>query len=73
MTLKDIFLGKPLHWLLLVAAIALMYGLGSLSMHVRHFVPFCFVLLGLGTACVVLVLMTTQRGDRVTREPFDEP
>lgn len=72
MTLKDIFLGKPLHWLLLAAVIAALYGLGSQSLHVRYFVPFCIVLLGLGTACVALILSTTRRGDRVTRDPFDE-
>lgn len=72
MTLKDIFLGKPLHWLMLAVVIAALYGLGATSLHVRYFVPFCLILLGLGTACVALILSTTRRGDRVTRDPIDE-
>jgi hypothetical protein len=72
MTLNQLFLGKPLHWLLWLMIAGVLWWLGSISFHVRHFIPFCFILLALAGTSVVVILMSYREGDRITREPFDE-
>ena len=72
MKLNQLFLGKPLHWLLWIVVIAVLYTLGTNSFHVKYFVPFCLILLALTTVCILLILFTYQSGERITREPFDE-
>ena len=72
MKLNDIFLGKPLHWLLWFIIAGVLWWMGSGSQHVRDFVPFSLKLLGLTVLCVGVVIVTYKPGDRVTREPFEE-
>ena len=45
MRLGELFIGRPRHWALLVAVVAVLAAIGSTSMHVRHFVPFVLVVL----------------------------
>ncbi len=73
MKLGRIFLGRPLHWLLWAGIVAVLYWLGSQSLHVRSFVPFLLVLIALAGVSVFVVLATYKKGERVTREPFEEP
>ncbi|MDJ0942936.1 MAG: hypothetical protein QNJ30_05710 [Kiloniellales bacterium] len=68
----QVFLGKPVHWLLWAVIVAVLYWLGSESLHVRHFVPFLMVLIVLAGGSVLVVLSTYRKDDRITREPFDE-
>ena len=72
MKLGDVFLGKPVHWLLWAVIIAVLYWLGSESLHVRTFIPFLMILLVLAGASVLVVLATYRKGDRITREPFED-
>jgi hypothetical protein len=72
MKLKDIFLGKPLYWLLIIIIAAAMWWMGSDSQHVRDFVPFSLKLLGLTVICVGVIILTYKPGDRETREPFEK-
>jgi hypothetical protein len=73
MKLGEIFLGKPLHWLLWPVIIAVLYAFGSDNLHVKQFVPFILTVLAMAAACVGIILATSRRGDRITREPIDEP
>ncbi len=73
MKLGEIFLGKPLHWLLWPVIIAVLYAFGSDNLHVKHFVPFILTVLAMAAACVGIILATSRKGDRITREPIDEP
>lgn len=70
--MKDIFIGKPLHWLIWVVIAVAFYLLGGMKLHVQSFVPFVFVVLALAAAAVLLVILTYRKGDRITREPFDD-
>lgn len=72
MNLNQLFLGKPLHWLLWLVLIVALYALGSISFHVKYFVPFFLILLALTAAFVFIVIFSYQPGERITREPFDE-
>ena len=69
---ERIFLGKRLHWLLWAVIVAVLAWLGSESLHVRHFVPFLMIVLALAGASVLFLLATYRKGERITREPFDE-
>lgn len=70
--MNRIFLGKPLHWALIVAVIAIGWVLGDERMHVSAFNLFLILLLAITTAVVVAVLLTSKPGEQVTRDPLEE-
>lgn len=69
--MKNLFIGKPLHWLMIVIVIGAMYGFGAFQFHRVDYTGFLFAVFGLAAGCVVLVLVTYRRGDRITRDPLD--
>lgn len=70
--MRELFLGKPWHWLLAVVCIALLAWAGETKLHVIHFNAFVIALLIGGLAVVLLLVYTTKPGDRVTRDPLEE-
>lgn len=70
--MRGVFLGRPLHWALWLVVIAVLALLGRQSQHVRDFVPFVFVVLGLAAAAVAVIVLTHRHGERVTREPLED-
>jgi|APSaa5957512622_1039677.scaffolds.fasta_scaffold254374_1 hypothetical protein len=72
MKLSDIFIGRPLHWLLWLIIAGVMFWLGKGAQHVREFVPFMLQLFALVTLCVIVIVATYKPGERITREPLDE-
>ncbi len=70
--MKEIFLGKPLHWLLWVVILGVLFVLGRAHFHTNHFALYIFILVTLSAASVLVIMFTTRRGERITREPFDE-
>ena len=70
--MKKLFIGKPLHWLMIAAATGVMYWLGATQFHRGDYSAFLFIVLGIAVACVALVLITYRRGDRITRDPLDD-
>jgi len=72
MKLREIFLGKPAHWIPWPIIIALMYWMDKAHFHVLRFNFFALALVALSAAVVALFLLGSKRGDRVTREPFPE-
>lgn len=66
--MRDIFLGKPWHWGLLVAVSALLWWTGSAKLHVIHFNVFILALLAGSLAVILLVVHTTKPGEQVTRK-----
>ncbi|MCY4430985.1 MAG: hypothetical protein OXC11_11420 [Rhodospirillales bacterium] len=60
-----------LYWLLWAGILAVLAYLGYAKIHVREFIVFITVLLGLAVVAVALILTTYRKGDRITREPFD--
>ncbi len=66
--MRDIFLGKPLHWLILVVLAGALWYAGSLRVHIVHFDAFIVALLAVSVGCVLLVLYGPGRGTRLTRD-----
>jgi len=70
--MRDLFLGKPWHWLLVVVCAALLAWAGAVKMHVIHFNAFVIALLAVTVGVIVLLIVTTKPGDRVTRDPLED-
>jgi len=70
--MKEIFLGKPLHWLIWAVILGLLYLLGALRLHTRDFNLFILIVLALAVASVLLIVLTYKKGERITRDPFEE-
>jgi hypothetical protein len=66
--MSDIFLGKPLHWLLLVVICAGLWYAGDLRLHLIHFDAFIVALLAVSTLCVLIVLHGGRQGERIMRD-----
>ena len=66
--MRDIFLGKPIHWLFLCIAIALLWWAGLSKLHVIYFNGFLISLTLGSLALVLLIIKTTKPGERVTRD-----
>ncbi len=66
--MSNLFLGKPLHWLILAVIAAGLWYAGSLRIHIVHFDAFIVALLAVSVGCVLVVLYGPGRGDRVTRD-----
>ena len=60
-----------LYWLLWAGILGVLAYMGYAKIHVREFIVFICVLLGLAIVTVVVILATYRKGERVTREPFD--
>jgi len=71
--LKRLFLGKPVHWIALLAALGLLWWVGEQRMHVRHFNQFTGILAAATLALVAIVLVTTKKGEKVTRDDIPPP
>ncbi len=69
---RDVFLGKPIHWLPWPVLALLYIGMDSVHLHVTRFNLFAFVLLGAAIGIVAWLRLTTRRGEAVTREPIPE-
>jgi len=67
-----VFLGKPLHWLPWPLIALLFVWMNAVHLHVIRFNTFAFVVLGASVSVVALVLLTTRRGEQVTREPIPQ-
>lgn len=66
-----IFLGKPLHWGLIVVLIVVGWYLGHQKTHVIWFNLFTALLLVLSAAVVIAVILTTKPHETVTRDPLE--
>jgi L-asparagine transporter-like permease len=72
--MRDIFLGKVVHWLVLAVVIAVLCWLGTNLVQTRNYDLFLTVLFLVTTGAVAVIIVTTRKGEKVTREPFeDEP
>ncbi len=69
--MSRIFLGKPLHWALPILLVAGGWLVGRQRLHVIEFNLFAFLLLVVSDGVIVAVLMTSQPGEQVTRDPLE--
>lgn len=66
-----IFLGKPLHWGLIVLVVAIGWFIGHERLHVIWFNLFTVILLVISAVAVAVVLLTSKPGERITRDPLE--
>lgn len=71
MKLSNLFIGRPVYWILVAAMILALFALGMLQLHVKNFVPFQFGVLGIAVIAVAIVLAVYKPGERATRDPLD--
>jgi apolipoprotein N-acyltransferase len=71
--LRRIFLGKLSHWVLIVAFCCLLWWMGEAQLQTRDYNVFLGTLVAVTAAIVLFVCLTHRRGERVTREPFEDP
>ena len=67
----QIFLGKPVHWALVVVVVGVGWMLGNQRLHVIWFNLFTISLLIASAVIVLIVLWTTRPGEQVTRDPLE--
>ena len=70
--MRDIFLGKAIHWLVLVVVMAVLWWLGAKLVQTRDYHLFLGVLFLLIVGAVAAMIVTTRKGEQVTREPFED-
>lgn len=70
--MRDLFLGKPWHWFVLVLIAAVLWWAGGLRLHVTQFNFLIIALLVGSFTLLFLLLRTTLAGDAITREPLNE-
>ncbi len=70
--MRNLFIGKPLHWLMIAIAVGIMYWLGAEQFHRVNYGGFLGIVFGIAVACVILVMVTYRRGDRITRESLED-
>ncbi len=66
--MSSLFLGKPLHWLLLVVICAGLWYAGDLRLHIVHFDAFILALLAVSAGSVLIVLYGPGHDERITRD-----
>lgn len=68
--MNRIFLGKPFHWLLLIALVLIGWITGLYKAHVVVFNWFVIGTIVVTTAVVLAVLRTAGNHEQVTRDPI---
>ena len=66
--MRKIFLGKPFHWLVLAIVLGALWYMGATLLQPRNFHLFMVILLALTAGAMIA---TSRKGDRLTREPFE--
>ena len=70
--MRDLFIGKPVHWLIWVVIVIALVAMGKVYLQTRDFNLFLAAIVALGTGSVLTVLLTTAKGEQVTRENYDD-
>ena len=70
--MRGLFLGKVVHWLVLVIVVAIMWWLGANLVQTRNYHLFMLVLFLVTVGAVAVIIVTTRKGEQVTRDPFED-
>jgi len=70
--IRQIFIGKPLHWLVCALLIPVGYIAGNAVFHVTNFVIWASVLFGLTFVMIITFWLTSDKGDQLTRDPIPD-
>ncbi len=69
--MRDLFLGKPVHWTIIAALVLGGWLTGRARLHVIEFNLFILGLVALTAAALVAVLATSRPDERITRDPLE--
>lgn len=69
--MRQIFLGKPYHWGLLVVTAVVLWAVGTFHLHTSQFNLFAGITFLAGTVIVLAVVLPHRPGERITREPIE--
>ncbi|NQU71111.1 MAG: hypothetical protein HQ514_11210 [Rhodospirillales bacterium] len=70
--MSHIFLGKPIHWLVVAIIMGVLAWLGFGLVQTRDYSFFLFILVAVTVGSVGVIMLTTRKGEQVTREPFED-
>lgn len=70
--MKEIFIGRPFHWLLWVMVLVVLFLVGRNQIHTTNYFVFISILAALAAVSVLTVVLTYRKGERITREPLDD-
>ena len=70
--MKAIFLGRPVHWLVVLVLAGLGWMSGIVRLHVTDFNLFLVLLIAVSTVALVLVIATSPQGEQVARDPIED-
>ena len=70
--MRNVFLGPLLHWIVIMALIALGWIGGIFRFHVIEFNPFVIILILVVVLALFLVLRTSSPELRITRDPVSD-
>lgn len=70
--MREFFLGKPTHWLVLILVAGVSWWAGDSRLHVTQFNLLIIAMLIGSFVLLFLLLRTTRVDETVTREPLDE-
>jgi hypothetical protein len=65
-----LFIGKPIHWIGLIAVLGVLAATGTSRLQVTSFNLHTAVIAACSAALLALILATARRGERVTRDPI---
>ncbi len=69
--MSRVFLGKPVHWAILVLLILAGWLTGRERLHVIEFNTFIIALLLITLVAILAILATSRPGEQVTRDPLE--
>ena len=69
--MSNIFLGKPLHWLVLIVISGGLWYAGELRSHVIYFNSFILSVLAISVVSVLIVLYGPGHDQRITRDEIE--
>ncbi|NQU57450.1 MAG: hypothetical protein HQ513_09450 [Rhodospirillales bacterium] len=70
--MKDIFLGKALHWLALIAIIPIMAVIGKLHIHVSQFNSYIGMVIIIVVVLLAIIILPHRPGEQLTRESLED-
>ena len=70
--MRELFLGPLRYWLLWIGILAVLFVAGQMQLHTINFRSFLLILIALSLGCVLTIVLTRKRGERVTRAPLEE-
>jgi len=70
--MRTLFLGKAVHWLVLAVVMAILWWLGTNLVQTRNYNLFLTILFLVTVGAVAAIVVTTRKGEQVTREPFED-